>query len=146
MSKQFQVSILEQSDQKQIDFANNTDNFVEVVFTIDGKEVKYGNQFSERVRGYCYPSFHHKPIRTMANGDQLPFGSSGVVQAIVYSGIGKTIEEDLDVPPFIRFKLNERRFQQSGADIDTFIKQSPKKKASFKRTSNRPIAILEIPY
>ena len=146
MPNQFKVSVLEQDGRKQIDFVNNTDNFVEVVFTIDGKEVKYGNAFAENIRGYCYPPFHHKPIRKMANEDVLPFSQSGTVQAYVYGGIGKTIEKDYDVPPFIRFKLGERKYDSARTDIDKILRDGSRQKAVFKRTSNRPIAFLEIPY
>ena len=144
MRQPFQMSLLELNGQKQIDFANNSSDFVEVVFTVNGREVRLGENFSSNVRGFCYPPFHHKPIRTMSNGGELPLEGSGTIKAIVYSGIGKTQEDDLDVPPFIRYKLNEKRFQSHNRD--NILRQGLKKRAAFRRSSSNPIAILEIPF
>ena len=143
MHKTFELSIIEENGNKQIDFANHSQSYVEVVFTIDNKEVKNGIYFSPSIKGYCYPPSHHKPIRTMINGDQLPFTNRGTIKAYIYAGVGELIEEDYDVPPFIRYKLNERRFRDDSA-IRNLL--SHNKKARFKRIGSNPIEILEIPY
>jgi hypothetical protein len=144
MTKPFELSIIKENGSKQIDFANYSQSFVEVVFTIDNKEVKNGTYYSPSVKGYCYPPSHHKPIRTMANGKQLPFANSGTLRAYVYTGVGELIEEDYDVPPFIRYKLNEQRFRNNKANMHNFMSQN--KKANFKRIGISPIEVLEIPY
>lgn len=145
MQTQFQAAIIDKNGQKQIDFANYSQGFVEVVFTIDNKEVKYGNHFSSSTKGYCYPPGHHKPIRAMANGDQLQFTSRGIIKAYIYAGVGELIEENYDIPPFIRFKLNERRFKDTKENIGNLLSRSTNKRARFRRTSNNPIEVLEIP-
>ena len=146
MQTKFNIAIIDQNGQKQIDFANYSQSFVEVVFTIDNKEVKYGDYFSSATKGYCYPPGHHKPIRLMVNGDQLSFVSRGTIKAHVYAGTGELIEENYDIPPFIRFKLNERRFKESQENIGNLLSRSTNKRARFRRTSNNPIEVLEIPY
>lgn len=144
MTKTFELSVIEENGHKQIDFANYSQSFVEVVFTIDDREVKTGSYFSPSVKGYCYPPSHHKPIRTLANGHQLPFANRGTIKAYIYSGVGELVEQDYDVPPFIRYKLNERRFESDRASIRNLLSRN--KKARFKRFSSNPIEVLEIPY
>lgn len=146
MPKTFKLSAIKENSNRQIDFANYSSSFVEVVFTIDNKEVKYGDYFSPSVKGYCYPPNHHKPIRTMANGNQLPFANQGTIKAYVYAGVGELVEEDYDVPPFIRYKLNEQRSHGNKTSISNLLSHSIKNKARFKRIGSSPIEILEIPY
>ena len=149
MIKSFELSVVNDNGNKQIDFANHSQDFIEVVFAIDNKEVKYGNYFAPSIRGYCYPPANirqPKPIRTMKNGDQLPFAHQGTLRAYIYSGVGEMIEEDYDVPPFIRFKLNERRFREDKENMRNLMGRSTGKRAHFKRIGNNPIEILEIPY
>lgn len=134
----FELKTINDGGTQVLDFANNTPNFVEVVVNIDGKEI----------RGYCYPPHHHKPIRKMRDGSRLPFSKSGRVRAYVYAGIGQYKEEEVDyeVPPFIRFKLNQDRFKQEGINTDSLIRQRLNRKVTFRRSSNNPIEVLEIPY
>jgi flagellar hook assembly protein FlgD len=51
----FKFEIKEAEGKKVINFANNSADFVEVVFTIDGREVKDGKIPNENTRGYAYP-------------------------------------------------------------------------------------------
>jgi len=144
MSKTFELSIVNENNTRQIDFANHSSNFVEVVFTIDNKEVKYGDYFSPLTKGYCYPPSHHKPIRTMKNGGNLPFATRGTLKAYIYAGTGELIEKDYDVPPFIQFKLNEKRFRDDKTIMRNFFGRG--ERARFKRIGSNPIEVLEIPY
>ncbi|MBI1833475.1 MAG: hypothetical protein HYR90_01490 [Candidatus Andersenbacteria bacterium] len=116
MISQYLLRVAEQQNDRVIDFTNNTSDFVEVVFDVDGKEVK----------GYCYPPRHHKPVRRMRTGEPLPLGKHGVVTAYVYPGEADLDERDLDIPPFLRWRL--------------------KKKVRFHRTSQSPAVVLTAAY
>lgn len=133
MSQNFQLGILQENNQKLVDFANNTGSFVEVVLEIDGQVIK----------GYCYPPFHHKPIRRSRSGEALPFSNAGRVRALVYSGIGSYKDEtDYEVPPLIRRKLN----QMNQFSTDQILMERAKRKVIFHRTGSGPVEVLEIPY
>ncbi len=133
MPRNFQMQVLGDNEYKVIDFTNNSPNFVEVVVEIDGKPVK----------GYCYPPFHHKPIRRLRNGDALPFSRFGLVRAYVYSGIGSYKDDtDYEMPPFIRRKLNH----QENFNTDQMLQERLRRKVTFRRTSTRPVEVLEVPY
>ena len=128
MTQPYKLQIVRSEGNKQIDFANKTSDFVEVIFTIDHKDVREGKPFNPLMRGYCYPSDHHKPIRSMIDGAPLPFGKRGIVRAYVFEGKGRYKgDEDIEVPTFIRRKLYG-------------------KKVTFRRTSNEPVAVLETTY
>jgi len=128
----YQMQVLGQDGARVVDFTNNTGAFVEVVLEIDGKLVK----------GYCYPPYHHKPIRRMRTGHALPFSETGTVRAYVYQGRGEyKNNEDPDVPTFIRFRIN----QNSNLSTDDMIQRRLRHKVTFRRTSTKP-EILEIPY
>jgi hypothetical protein len=129
----FQLSVLEDGGKKVVDFSNNTNSFVEVVLDIDGRIIK----------GYCYPPFHHKPIRRARNGEALPFSKSGHIRAFVFSGVGQFKDDtDYEVPPWIRRKL----YQNGHIDTDRIIQENTKRKVTFRRTSSHPVEVLEIPY
>lgn len=133
MSQNFQLGILQENNQKLVDFANNTGGFVEVVLEIDGQVIK----------GYCYPPFHHKPIRRSRSGEALPFSNTGRVRALVYSGVGNYKDDtDYEVPPLIRRKLN----QMNQFSTDQILMERAKRKVIFHRTNSRPVEVLEIPY
>lgn len=123
----YQLAVIDTDQGKQIDFNNSTSDFVEVLFSIDGKEVKTGAMFDYQTRGYCYPPEHHKPIRMMKSGQELPFKAHGMVKAYVFAGQGEYKNEDYEVPAFIRKKMRGRI-------------------VSFRRQSQQPIAVLEVPY
>ena len=120
------LSIKAIAGQKVIDFANNSKEFVEVVFTIDGREVKEGKPFDASVKGYGYPPKLQKPVKKMKNGSPLPFGKHGQVLAYVYAGTGSYKDEDLIKPTFLRHQLVTR--------------------IGFKRKSNEPIEVLKVTY
>lgn len=120
------LSIKAIEGQKVIDFANNSKDFVEVVFTIDGREVKEGRPFDAAVKGYGYPPKLQKPVKKMKDGSPLPFGKHGEVLAYVYAGSGSYKDEDLSIPTFLRHQLAKR--------------------IGFKRISNEPIKVLKATY
>lgn len=122
----FSLSVVDIDGQKAINFANHGQQFVEVVFTIDGVEVKTGHKFSPEVRGYAYPPKLEKPVKKMKNNRPLRFKSTGVINAYIFAGSGGYKEEDLDKPAFLRHRLVS--------------------KVNFKRTNNQPIEVLEIKY
>src|SRR3989344_4653720 len=102
MNQLFELRVVsDETGTKVIDFANKSDELVEVVFSVDGKEVKTKQAFSPTLRGYCYPAGHHKPIRKSADGTALAFREAGMVRAVVYAGeeVGRAPEE-MDVPTF----------------------------------------------
>lgn len=127
MSRQYQLSIIQKDKNKKIDFANNTDEFVEVVFAIDNKEVKYSGSYSQEIRGYCFPPGYNKDIKAMKSGEPLPFGRSGIVKAYIFEGKGEYKERDYSVPAFIWRKLGDRT-------------------AIFKRSTTVPAQVLEAQY
>src|SRR3989338_3771495 len=124
MPQPYALSIIGEQGRKIITFANNSPNFVEVIFTIDGREVKEGKFPDNGTRGYGYPPKLEKPVRKMKDGRpvQLP-AHGGKVQAKIFQGVGSYKEEDLDKPTFMRHEL-----------VDKF---------SFRRASDQPITTLE---
>lgn len=122
----FSLSVTNLDGQKVINFANQSQQFVEVVFTIDNKEVKNGYEFSPEIRGYAYPPKLEKPVRKMKNGQPLKFKKDGIINAYIFAGQGEYKEEDLDKPAFLRNRLVSS--------------------IKFKRTNNQPIETLEIKY
>lgn len=122
----FSLSVIDIDGQKMINFANHSQQFVEVVFTIDGAEVKNGRKFNPKVRGYAYPPKLEKPVKNMKNDKPLKFKSSGVINAYVFAGEGEYKEADLDKPAFLRNKMVSS--------------------VKFKRTNNQPMEILEFKY
>ena len=127
MPTQYQLDITQKDQNKKIDFANNTNEFVEVVFTIDNKEVRDGKLYSHEIKGYCFPPGYNKDIKAMKNGEPLPFGKKGIVKAYIFEGKGAYKERDYSVPAFISRKLGE-------------------KKAMFKRLADVPAQVLEMQY
>lgn len=113
---------------KFIEFANNSDDFLEVIFTIDNKDVKFGKPYSLNLRGYAYPPRFKKPIKKMKNGTLLPFRNlrSGEVKAYIFRGKGAFYEGDIEIP--------------------TFLRQKMAKSIKFKRTDNEPCEVLSVKY
>ncbi len=127
MSSPFHLSIQQLEGRRVIHFANQSPQFVEVVFTIDGKEVKEGKVPTSATRGYGYPPKLEKPVRMMKNGHDLPFGTSGgTVQAHIFIGDGEYHDTDLNKPTFLRHTL-----------VD---------KVRFKRTSAEPTEVIAVQY
>lgn len=128
----YQIKVIKENNRQLVDFANNTPNFVEVVLEIDGQLIK----------GYCYPPYHHKPIRRMRDGRSLPFSTSGTIRAFVYQGSANYIErDDSDVPAFIHFKINEHK----KLSTDDILQKRLARRVKFHRMSDRP-EMLEIAY
>lgn len=134
----FELKVVNENGGRALDFVNKTANFVEVVFSLDGQLIK----------GYCYPPYHHKPVKKMRDGSQLPFSQKGKVRAFIYSGAGqyKEDETDYEVSPFVRFRLNQDRFKEDGFNADSMLRQRPNPKVTFRRTSNNPMEVLEVNY
>ena len=123
MSPLFRLNIKEVEGKQVINFANDSADFVEVVFTIDGKEVKEGKVPDQSTRGYGYPPKLEKPVKKMKNGLILSIARNATIQAFIFPGVGSYKEEDIEKPAFLRHKL-----------VDKF---------SFRRTADEPIAVLE---
>ena len=129
----FTLNLTQENGTRLVDFSNNTNNFVEVVLDIDGRVIK----------GYCYPPFHHKPIRRLRSGEALPFSANGRVRAYVFGGVSQFKDDtDYEVPPWVRRKL----YQNGHITTDNLFQEPQKRKVSFRRTSTNPIEVLEIPY
>lgn len=113
-----------------IEFANNTDGFVEVVFTINGKDIRESKMFDESVKGYCFPSKFKKMFSRTVGDRPLPFKlpGKGVVKAYVYRGEGQYIRKEADL------------------EIPTFVRRSLSNKAQFVRSDKAPVEVLECKY
>lgn len=123
----FYLSIIKIDGNRAINFVNNSKNFVEVIFTIDGREVKEGKNPDEKTKGYAYPPKLEKPVKKMKNGSILPFNrEGGEVAAYIFAGEGRYANEDMDKPAFLRHKL-----------VD---------KIKFRRISQSPVEILRVRY
>jgi len=97
-------------------FENLSDEFVEVVISADGKDIKTGKKITSQTKGYCYPPCYGKAIKTKL--------SKGIkVMAYVYEGDGREKPVDFNRPAILR--KNELQ------------------KAYFKRTSAEPVAIFK---
>jgi hypothetical protein len=112
MDKQYILKIAK----KGLDFENTTDEFIEVVFEIDGKELRSGNKVIKKTKGFCYPPKYHKIIIA-----DIKKGS--IIKAYIYQGDGQE-NVDLDKPAYLRKKEG--------------------RKATFHRTSHEPVNILEL--
>lgn len=127
MTDQYTLKLVTENGEKKVFFANNTDQFVEVLIDIDGRDARKGQMVSLSTRGYCYPPKYQRAIAKMKSGQALPFQSAGTIRAIVFAGSALRKEEELDVPAFIWKKM-------------------PKKSVRFTRDSSQPIATLEQEY
>jgi len=122
----YELEVIQDETGKAIEFKNNSQDYVEVVFLIDGKETKYGKTVTPGYRGYGFEPESRRTLTKMKDGKPLYFGASGTVTALVYAGEGRLKDETLETPTFIRRRL--------GAKI------------SFKRYSDIPIATFEVSY
>ena len=123
----YKLSIESLEGRKVINFANNSNDFVEVIFTIDDKEVKRGKNISLSTKGYAYPPKLEKTVKKMEDGSFLPFNDNGgEVLAYIFAGHGRYKDEDIEKPAFARHQLVS--------------------KVKFKRSSNEPIEILKVNY
>ena len=123
----FNLSVISLEGKKVINFANNSKEFVEVIFTIDGKETKEGKDLTQNKKGYAYPPKLEKPVKKTKAGTPLVFNPrGGEIIAYIFAGQGNYKDEDIDKPAFLRHKL-----------VD---------KVSFKRSSDQPVEILKIKY
>jgi hypothetical protein len=127
--KDYELNLKEWNGSPSINFANNTDEFVEVVFTIGDIEVKTGKKYSGEERGYCYPDHYERNIKEMARNVHIDRDSQ--IKAYIYKGTGKMKESDFDMPIFIRRKLGQETAPEN-------------KKAAFRRSSDSPSAIISL--
>ena len=81
---QFKLEIRTKKNKKIINFENNSKEFVEVVFTIDDKDTRFGRKFNNKIGGFPYPPTFKSPIAKMSNGADLFFEKSGIVKAYIY--------------------------------------------------------------
>ena len=127
-TENFRLSVKEVEGSKVINFVNNLDQFVEVIFTIDGKEVKNGLDYSPNLKGYAYPPKISKDVKRMLDDSPLKFRliRSGEVSAYIFRGKGSYYDKDIDKPAFLRHKLV--------------------KSIKFNRTDKEPFEILTIKY
>lgn len=114
MSDTFNLSTTVLDGRKIIRFANKSDDFVEVIFTIDGCEIKDGNPFDFALRGYGYPPKLERAVKCMRDGAPLPFHrGGGEVKAYIFAGKGAYYEDDLRVPAFMRKRVvSHMKFQR----------------------------------
>jgi len=127
--KDYEISVKNEKGVPTVNFANNTDEFIEIVFTVDGNEIKTGRKYSGGERGYCYPDHYERNIKEMARGIRIENNSE--IKAYIYEGRGRYKETDFDIPPFIIRRLGEKALPEN-------------KKALFKRLSDSPVKILSL--
>lgn len=126
MSDQYTLSTKKYEEGAYIHFHNHTNSFVEVVFVINGREMRENTIPSKKTRGYGFAPKLDKFVRKRKDGSLVPLRNGDVVQAFVYAGTGSYKESDIDKPAFLRHRL-----------IDKF---------SFSRLSDEPVEVLEIKY
>jgi len=107
MDNDFKLTIKDTDAGRVINFLNNSNEFVEVVFAIDGKEVKFGREYRPEEKGYGYPPKLEKEVKRMKNNSPLPFRllRGGEVKAYVFRGAGAYHDRDIDKPTWIRHRL-----------------------------------------
>lgn len=127
MTKQYEISVKDEKGMPTLNFSNNTNEFVEVVFTVNGQDIKTGLPFTGTERGFCYPDHYRQHIKKVAPSIRIKEGDQ--VRAYIYRGEGKYQKIDYDIPPFIRRKIGEG--------------YPAAKKVIFKRFSNTPAQSLD---
>ena len=138
MEKDFELKIVKKDGVNLIDFTNNTQKFIEVVFVVDGKDLKTGEMFNHGVRGYCYPPNYRREIkRSVVN-----IASRSKIEAYIYSGTGKYKTQDYEVPTFLRYKLNDKGYTTD--DITSLIQRRTNRKAIFSRFKSEPAKVLSL--
>lgn len=120
----FALSVETQSGRRVIMFASNSREFVEVVFTIDGQEVKQGKTYNDQVKGYAYPPGMTKAVKKDKAGRPLIFSPrGGMVKAYIFAGQGRYLDEDLEKPTFMRNQLIQKvKFTRAGTDPALVLK------------------------
>ncbi len=112
-------------DQKKIVFRNGSLKFVEVIFDVDGIDVREGVPFSLSKRGYAIPPETEKNISKLKNGNPLPFKNGGDVTAYVFDGSVRYRDEDIDIPAFLRSRVVRKiHFTRSGNKPIEIVRQS----------------------
>ena len=99
-----------------VDFENDSNGFVEVIISVNGKDIKEGKVVTKATKGLCYPPGYHKSITT-----SIKKGSR--VKVYVYEGKGEE-RVDLDRPAILRRKEG--------------------RKAVFHRKSSEPAEVIEL--
>lgn len=126
----FSLSVGIKDSSPAINFANNTEEFIEVVFELDGKDINEAKRVDKFVRGFGFPPKFEKMFTKTRERHPLPFKFSGhgTLKAYIYQGIGHLIkeEQDIEIPTFMRTKLS--------------------KKIHFERTSDKPIKVMQCSY
>lgn len=123
---QFQLEVIGEGHDRHIRFTNESDNYIEVQFLIDGLEVKSGKPVSEHTKGYAMYPREHRLLTKTPDHNPLPFAAHGTVEAVVYEGSGTPVDTAIEMAPFVRRKI--------GAKI------------KFRRYSDRPSARLSVVY
>jgi hypothetical protein len=124
--KDYELDVKDYGNTPTVNFANNTNRFVEVIFVVDGKNIKTGKALIGDERGYCYPDHYEMNIKKMARGIKIAKGSK--IEAHIFEGDGNIKKEDYDVPVFIRRRLGEKITTEN-------------KKATFHRSNNSSIVL-----
>ena len=123
MSASYILSIKQHDVGQFIHFHNMTDSFIEVVFTVNGREVRENQIPTKTTRGYGFAPKLDKSVRKRKDGTFIRLREGDSIEAYVFAGVGSYKEADLEKPTFLRHKL-----------VDKF---------SFHRSSDTPVAILE---
>lgn len=118
------LTIKQYEDGQFIHFHNMTNEFVEVMFTVNGRDVRKNQIPSSAIRGYGFAPKLDKSVRKRKDGTLVPLRKGDEIQAFVFSGVGSYKEEDMEKPTFLRHKL-----------VDRF---------RFKRSSDEPVEVLEM--
>lgn len=120
----YALSIAEINGHKGIYCANHSNEFVEIVLSINGREVRTGNPIDSKTRGYAFPPRFEKVITKSKDNQSLELTKKGnKIEARIFTGYGEYVYPDLNTPTFLRNQVS--------------------KKVKFKRHSNQPIQVLQ---
>ncbi|MDP2812330.1 MAG: hypothetical protein Q8O32_01425 [bacterium] len=105
MEEKYKINILDGF----IDFDNTTNEFVELIITIDDKEIRTNKRVKETTKGFCYPPRYHKAIAV-----NLKKGSS--LKVYIYEGEGQE-SINLDKPTFLRKKEGRKAIFKRASSV-----------------------------
>jgi len=105
---QFKLEVTGDGIERQIRLTNESENFIEAIFLIDGRDAKSGKPFSTTMRGYAmYPREMRSLTQTPAK-TPLQFSDHGQVEVIIYEGAGQPVDSMVEVAPLVRRKIGAK--------------------------------------
>ena len=72
MSELYKLGVQSMDEGDFIHFVNNTQEFVEVVFVVNGREAREGKMYQQGTKGYGYAPKLENPVRKDLDGNYIP--------------------------------------------------------------------------